>query len=72
MPSRTTGTAKRTITEIREPRTRPTEIWAKPVWATDRMGREAIGMAAVQSAAAAVSLKSSVGSGRRSASRPPA
>src|SRR2546421_662584 len=53
MQSRTTGTAKRTITEIREPRTRPTKIWAKPVWATDRMGREAIGMAAVQSAAAA-------------------
>ena len=41
------------MTEISEPSTSPTESWAKPVWASERIGRETIGIAAVKSAAAA-------------------
>jgi hypothetical protein len=55
MPRRMTGAAKRTITEIKDPRTSPTESWAKPACASERMGLETTGMAAVRSAAAAVS-----------------
>ena len=53
IPSRITGAANSTMTEISEPSTRPTESWVKPVCASDRIGRETIGMAAVSSAAAA-------------------
>ena len=43
MPSRITGAANSTITEISEPSTNPTDTCAKPLCATDRIGRDTSG-----------------------------
>ncbi len=71
IPSSTTAGAKSSSTAKNEPITAPAEASSRLLTVASRNGRATNGVIATQSAAASTIRPSSLGSGRRSATRPP-
>ena len=71
IPSNVIGIAKSASAAKKEPTTAPTETASRPSTASSRIGRARNGVAATASAATRMIQPRSLGSGLRSAIRPP-